>query len=84
MISVLGFDVAELHDGWTQTANGRVRAKIGTLTSIDVGTAVAEDVRVTFLEDHRLGGGKLLGMSFLQHFSLTIDDANSRIILSEE
>jgi len=84
MISVLGFDVDGLHDGWTQTANGRVRAKIGTLTSVDVGTAAVEDVKVTFLDDHRLGGSKLLGMSFLGRFSLTIDDANQRIILSDE
>jgi aspartyl protease family protein len=84
MIQTLGFDIEGLSDGWTQTANGRVRAKIGTLASVDVGTAVAEDVKVTFLDDRRLGGSKLLGMSFLQNFSLTIDDANSRIILLDE
>jgi aspartyl protease family protein len=84
MIALLGFDDEELRDGWTQTANGRVLAKIGTLDSVDVGTAVVEGVDVTFLDDRRLGGSKLLGMSFLQHFSLTIDDANSRIILSAE
>ena len=84
MISQLGFNADELVDGWTQTANGRVRAKVGILTSVDVGTAVAEDIKVTFLDDHRLGGNKLLGMSFLGHFSLTIDDANSRIILTNE
>ncbi len=83
MISPLGFNADELRDGWTQTANGRVRAKIGTLASVDVGTAVAEDVKVTFLEDYRLGGSKLLGMSFLQRFRMTIDDENDRIILSD-
>ncbi|MDH3464940.1 MAG: retroviral-like aspartic protease family protein [Gammaproteobacteria bacterium] len=81
MIGQLGFEVGELRDGWTQTANGRVRAKVGKLHSIAVGTAMAPDVTVMFLEDNRLSGAKLLGMSFLQRFRMTIDDANGRIIL---
>ena len=84
MIGRLGFAVGELRDGWTQTANGRVRAKVGKLQSIAVGTAMAQDVTVTFLEDNRLNGAKLLGMSFLQRFRITIDDANRRIILVSE
>ena len=70
--------------GWAQTANGRVRAKTGTLHSVAVGNATARDVTVTFLEDKRLNGSRLLGMSFLQRFRMTIDDANSRIILTSE
>ena len=84
MIAQLGFVVDELRDGWTQTANGRVRVKVGTLNSIAVGTATAQEVTVTFLEDKRLNGARLLGMSFLQRFRMTIDDANRRIILISE
>jgi len=40
--------------GWAQTARGGVRAKTGTLRSVTVGTAMAQDVTVTFLEDKRL------------------------------
>ncbi len=83
MMTMLGFVAEELRDGWTQTANGRVQAKFGTLISVDVGTAVAQEVGVTFLDDQRLGGNKLLGMSFLQRFRMTIDDTNGRIILSD-
>ena len=84
MIGQLGFAVDELRDGWTQTANGRVRVKTGTLRSVAVGSAMAQDVTVTFLEDKRLNGARLLGMSFLQRFRMTIDDANNRIILTSE
>ena len=84
MIGQLGFTADELRDGWTQTANGRVRTRMGTLRSIDVGGATVRDVTVTFLDDSRLNGARLLGMSYLQHFRMTIDDANSRIILTSE
>ena len=84
MIGQLGFTVDELRDGWTQTANGRVRTKVGTLHSVAVGSATAQDVTVTFLDDSRLNGSRLLGMSFLQRFRMTIDDANNRIILVSE
>jgi aspartyl protease family protein len=84
MIGQLGFALDELRDGWTQTANGRVRVKTGTLRSVAVGSATAQDVTVTFLEDKRLNGARLLGMSFLQRFRMTIDDANNRIILTSE
>jgi len=80
----LGFAMGDLSEGWTQTANGRVRAKTGTLQSVAVGSAAAQDVTVTFLDDKRLNGARLLGMSFLQRFRMTIDDANSRIILTSE
>ena len=80
----LGFTADALRDGWTQTANGRVRAKVGVLRSVAVGTATAENVSVTFLDDKRLNGTRLLGMSFLQRFRMTIDDANSRIILTRD
>ena len=36
---------------------------------------------VTFIDDDRLGGAMLLGMSFLGRYRLTIDDAANRIVL---
>jgi len=84
MIGRLGFTQGELREGWTQTANGRVRTRMGTLRSVDVGSASAQGVTVTFLVNNRLSGAKLPGMSFLQRFRMTIDDANNRIILIAE
>jgi aspartyl protease family protein len=55
--------------------------KLGKLGSVRVGDVVSEGVAVTFLPDDRLGGNKLLGMSFLGRFQVTIDDTNRQIIL---
>ncbi len=52
------------------------------LTSVEFGQAVERDVAVTFIDDSRLRGTMLLGMSFLGRYRLTIDDADNRITLS--
>jgi len=39
------------------------------------------DVKVTFISDDRLGNTMLLGMSFLERFNVTIDDAHNALIL---
>jgi aspartyl protease family protein len=77
----LGFREDELHDGWSQTANGKVRTKRGVLASLQVGQTIAEEVKVSFVADEALSSNSLLGMSFLGRFRVTIDDANKRLIL---
>ena len=77
----LGFAEKDLKNSWSQTANGRVQTKTGTLRSARVGHALVKGVAVNFFDDDPLGGNSLLGMSFLSQFSVTIDDRAERIIL---
>lgn len=79
----LGFSDGALRDGWSQTANGRVPSRQGVLRLAKVGRAEVRDVKVNFLDDGRLGNNALLGMSFLSHFKVTIDDENSRLVLKK-
>lgn len=81
LIAPLGFDESALRDGWSETANGRVRIKSGRLQSVRVGTATADNIAVAFIADDRLGGKRLLGMSFLGRFRVTLDDTEDQITL---
>ena len=81
MIATLGFRSGALTDGWSQTANGKVKVKMGTLRSIKVGDAEAKNLRVTFIADDRAGKTKLLGMNFLKSFRFSIDDKKNQLIL---
>jgi len=81
-LAPLGFRAADLAEGWSETAGGRVRARRGLLASVALGQAIVRDVAVTFIDDERIGGTALLGMSFLDRFRLTIDDAAGQILLS--
>lgn len=81
MSKTLGFGETDLRDGWSQTANGRVRTRQGVLRLAKVGSAEVRDVKVNFLEDKPLGNNALLGMSFLSRFKVTIDDENDRLVL---
>ncbi len=82
LIERLGFDADGLADGIMETANRRVPGKKAVLASAEIGAALERDVAVTFIDDSRLGGTMLLGMSFLGRYRLTIDDADNRITLS--
>lgn len=77
----LGFNPESLQAGESQTASGRVKVKVGVLASVKVGSAIAENVPVSFIADQRLQGTMLLGMSFLQRFRVTIDDAAGELML---
>lgn len=81
MIEELGYSASDLQEGWAQTANGKVSAKLGALRSVEVGRFIAQDVTVTFVADDRLSGNKLLGLSFLERFRVTLDDAKSQLVL---
>ncbi len=82
LIERLGFEAEALEDGMMETANRRVPGKKAVLASVEIGAAVEHDVPVAFIDDSRLGGTMLLGMSFLGRYRLTIDDADNRITLS--
>jgi aspartyl protease family protein len=79
--SALGFRRADLQDGWTQTASGRVPIKRGFLPSVKIGEATAQNVEVSFIADELLGTQKILGMSFLRNFRMSLDDKNNELIL---
>lgn len=81
MIEPLGFKEEELEEGEAETANGTVKVMMGTLQSVKVDRAKANDVSVGFIADERIGNQHLLGMSFLGRFRLTIDDKTNRIVL---
>jgi len=81
MAAELGFEPEDLHAGWSRTASGLVAVKMGNLRSVQVGNASAENVLVTFMPGRRLGTTGLLGMSFLDRFRLTLDDARDEMIL---
>ena len=83
-IRALGLRATDLTLGSAQTAGGEVAARIGTLAAVRVGHAEVKDVDVTFIADEQLGRTALLGMSFLSHFQVTIDDDARRIILTKK
>ena len=82
MIVPLGFDAQDLAQRSGQTVNGVVIGKTASLASVTVGGAVAHDVAVLFVADDRLGGVSLLGMSFLDRFSFTINKADNKLVLT--
>jgi aspartyl protease family protein len=81
MIASLGFEQAELQAGTSQTAGGSIPVKIGVLKSVKVGDVIAENVPVSFVNDQRLGGARLLGMSFLNRFRFSLDDDSNELLL---
>jgi aspartyl protease family protein len=82
LIAPLGFQAADLSDGWSRTVGGRIPVKLGTLKTVKVGHAMAKEVAVAFFDEEDADMElSLLGMSFLEHFRLTIEDAKDQIIL---
>ena len=64
-----------------ETANGRVFAQSFTLDSVNVSGAVVEQVPVVILEDMGPLDG-LLGLSFLQHFDVQINQRENKLLLT--
>jgi aspartyl protease family protein len=85
MIGKLGFRESELSEEGVQTANGVTTALRGQLRSVELGgpdnNDVIQRVPVMFIGDEETGGIALMGMSVLGRYSMTIEDAEDRIIL---
>lgn len=81
MIGMLGFKPEQLQTTLSQTASGRVPVKQAMLQSVSVGSHMAANIGVTFVEDDKLGELRLLGMSFLSRFRVTLDDQKNELIL---
>lgn len=60
------------------TAGGVVRLPVATLQSLRVGTAEAHEVSVAIDVDGRMPVG-LLGMTFLRHFKVTVDQHQGQV-----
>lgn len=84
LLSKLGIDTKALSERDMQTANGRVKARIGILPALWLGENRVAGVETAFVEDDKLGGNGLLGMSVVRRFKLTIDDDKNRITLSSK
>lgn len=82
LLGPLGIGPGSLRRQSVQTANGTVDAQLGTLTAIWFGDQKVTRVATAFIDDTRLGGNALLGMSVLGRFRVTIDDANNRVVLA--
>jgi len=82
LLGPLGIRPSSLRRQPVQTANGTVEAQLGTLTAIWFGSQKVARVATAFIDDSRLGGNALLGMSVLGRFRVTIDDANNRVVLA--
>ncbi len=81
MITTLGLGEFAFTERKLQTANGEMIAKIGNLQKIRLAEEILENVEVAFVNDQQLGNNKLLGMSALGRFKLTIDDQSQLITL---
>ena len=84
LIAPLAIPPNALRSQPVQTANGTVEAQIGKLTAVWLGGQRITDVDAAFIEDERLGGNALLGMSVLGRFRVTIDDDANQIVLGSK
>jgi clan AA aspartic protease (TIGR02281 family) len=81
LLSALGIDKSDLDQRKLQTANGMVEGRTGSLQALWLGENRITAVDTAFIEDGKLGGNGLLGMSVLKRFKVTIDDEKNRITL---
>ena len=84
LIGQLGIAPEGLHQQQVQTANGPTEAALGTLPAVWLKDQRVTGVAVAFIEDGRLGGNALLGMSLLGRFRVTIDDEQGRLVLGSQ
>jgi aspartyl protease family protein len=82
LLKPLGMRPENLRRQAVQTANGPVEAQLGTLTAVWFGNQRVSRVATAFIDDSRLGGNALLGMSVLGRFRVTIDDAKNQVVLT--
>ncbi|MFD2110936.1 retropepsin-like aspartic protease family protein [Thiorhodococcus fuscus] len=84
LMSTLGMSPSSTRSQSVQTANGSVEAYVGKLSAIWLGETRISDVEVAFIDDQRLGGNSLLGMSVLGRFRMTIDDEKNQLTLASK
>jgi aspartyl protease family protein len=82
LLGSLGIAPQQLENREVQTANGKTAAQLGRLSGIWFGERKVENVQAAFIEDAKLGGSALLGMSVLSRYRMTIDDEANRLTLA--
>jgi clan AA aspartic protease (TIGR02281 family) len=75
-LGITGFDRLPKHT--FLTPGGQIQAPVTTLKSIRVGTVEAQDVAVAIDVAENLPVG-LLGMTFMRHFKVTVDQAQGQV-----
>jgi clan AA aspartic protease (TIGR02281 family) len=81
-IADLGLAADKLEEREMQTANGRVKARVGLVPAVWLEAQRVPDVVAAFIDGEKLGNGGLLGMSVLARYTMTIDDAAGRLTLT--
>jgi clan AA aspartic protease (TIGR02281 family) len=81
-IAALGIAADELEEREMQTANGKLKARVGSIPAVWLAGQRIADVVAAFIDGDRLGNGGLLGMSVLARYTMTIDDAAGRLTLT--
>jgi aspartyl protease family protein len=81
MIPLLGINPSDLAPSRMQTANGVVQARTGQLREIRIAGERVEQVDVAFVADRQLGDNRLLGMSLLNRFQVSIDEKEHLVTL---
>lgn len=84
LIPKLGIEKEGLVAREMQTANGMAKALVGSLPVLWLSGNPVSGVETAFIEDKKLGGKGLLGMSVLKRYKLTIDDEENRITLGSK
>lgn len=69
-----GLDRQPYRSGWMNTANGVAPARYITAASVELGGIVVRNVPASILSQNMRGLDVLLGMSFLNHFHVSIAD----------
>lgn len=69
-----GLDRQAYRSGWMNTANGVAPARYVTASSVELGGIVVRNVSASILSQNMRGLDVLLGMSFLNHFHISIAD----------
>ncbi len=82
MLGSLGIPDQGLESREVQTANGKTSARVGRLAAIWFGDHKVTDVQAAFIDDAKLGGSGLLGMSVLSRYRMTIDDEANSLTLA--
>ncbi len=81
LIPQLGLAAEGLRQQQVMTANGPVDALLGSLPAVWLKDQRVTGIEVAFIEDGRLGGNALLGMSLLGRFRFTMENESNRLLL---
>lgn len=81
LIPQLGLAAETLRQQQVMTANGAVDALLGSLPAVWLKDQRVTGVEVAFIDDGRLGGNALLGMSLLGRFRFTIENESNHLLL---